>query len=132
MRINGSFLFCCVRDVLPGKAWDAYGKNKQGKALKESETRGSTAMEQWKTNLKVKRPQKSKAFTGYGIAVAGDKVVALTSDTRSTHAVELYRKEDGSFLQSVELPAQPVNCGIAIAGNSIFVTLLDGRVISVK
>ncbi len=112
--------------------WKRRPEKLEGKALKESESRASTATEQWKTNLQVRRLQKSKAFTGYGIAVAGEKVLALTSDTRNHHALEVYNKDDGSFLQSIELPGHPVNCGLAVANGAVYITLLDGHVLCLR
>ena len=102
-----------------------------GKAARESKGQ-PTAIRHWQSGLKLTKSTVKKAFTQFGVAVAGDHALALTTNLASEHYVETGDMLDGTFIKRIPLPARPLNCGIAVAKGHIYVSMIDGSVACIR
>ena len=65
--------------------WERRDQALSGKAARQSKGQ-PTAIRHWQSGLKLTKSTNKKAFTQFGVAVAGDHALALTTNLKDQHA----------------------------------------------
>jgi hypothetical protein len=71
-------------------------------------------------------------FRAAALVVAGDRVAVSGYDVEGGGVVRLLKAETGEQLAEARVDGRPTHCGLAAAGERLFVSLLEGRVVCLR